>query len=109
MNIAAGDSDSDNYNSDAFICAILTHGEEGVVYGTDAKIEIEDLLKPFKGSSCAGLVGKPKIFFIQVKFHFLADAFCSRLLFKSFWKKKKFPILSNFSFSDIIVLNQYFI
>ena len=48
------------------MCAILTHGEEGVVYGTDDKIEVKTLLEPFKGDKCRGLVGKPKIFFIQV-------------------------------------------
>ena len=53
--------------SDCFVCAILTHGEEGVVYGIDDKIEVKQLLEPFKGNNCKGLVGKPKIFFIQVR------------------------------------------
>lgn len=57
--------DDFNMKSDCFVCAILTHGEEGVVYGTDEKIEVKQLLEPFKGNNCKGLVGKPKIFFIQ--------------------------------------------
>ena len=62
---AAGDIEY-NMASDCFVCAILTHGEEGVVYGVDGKIETKQLMEYFKGSNCPGLVGKPKIFFIQV-------------------------------------------
>ncbi|KAH3863378.1 caspase-3-like [Dreissena polymorpha] len=54
-----------NMNSDCFVCAILTHGEEGYVFGVDAKIETKQLLEPFKGNNCGSLVGKPKIFIIQ--------------------------------------------
>lgn len=61
---AAAD-DEFNLHSDCFVCVILTHGEEGVVYGTDDKIEVKTLLEPFKGDKCRGLIGKPKIFFIQ--------------------------------------------
>lgn len=56
-----------NSQSDCFVCAILTHGEEGVVFGVDDKIETKQLLEFFKGNNCKGLVGKPKIFFIQVR------------------------------------------
>ena len=38
-----------------------------MVYGTDDKVEVKILLEPFKGNNCKGLVGKPKIFFIQVR------------------------------------------
>lgn len=61
---AASDDDF-NLQSDCFVCAILTHGEEGVAYGTDDKVEVKILLEPFKGNNSRGLVGKPKIFFIQ--------------------------------------------
>lgn len=61
---AAGDN-AYNMSSDCFVCAILSHGEEGVVFGTDGKIEVKQLLEPFKGNNCKGLIGKPKIFFIQ--------------------------------------------
>ena len=47
----------------AFIFAILTHGEEGVVYGTDGTISIRDITSRFKKSTT--LAGKPKIFFFQ--------------------------------------------
>ena len=64
--ISAANDDDFNLQSDCFVCTILTHGEEGVVYGTDDKVEVKVLLEPFKGNNCRGLVGKPKIFFIQV-------------------------------------------
>ena len=50
-------------NYDAFIFSILTHGEEGVIYGTDGTISIRDLTAEFKYSTT--LAGKPKIFFFQ--------------------------------------------
>lgn len=50
-----------NYN--AFIFSILTHGEEGVIYGTDGTISIRDLTAEFKYSN--SLAGKPKIFLFQ--------------------------------------------
>nr|QLI42792.1 caspase-3-like protein [Onchidium reevesii] len=55
----------DHSRSDCFVCVILTHGEEGYVYGTDGKIPIDDLVYPFKGHNCKTLAGKPKLFFIQ--------------------------------------------
>lgn len=48
---------------DAFIFSILTHGEEGVIYGTDGTISTKDLTSYFK--DCTTLVGKPKMFFFQ--------------------------------------------
>ncbi|KAL4240184.1 Caspase-3 [Mactra antiquata] len=61
----ASSDDEFNLNSDCFMCAILSHGEEGVVFGIDGKIEVKQLLEPFKGNNCKGLIGKPKLFFIQ--------------------------------------------
>ncbi|XP_013399774.1 caspase-3 [Lingula anatina] len=52
-------------DNDCVVVAILTHGEEGVVYGVDGWIELEKLVAPFKGDKCLTLVGKPKIFFVQ--------------------------------------------
>ncbi|KAL3876381.1 hypothetical protein ACJMK2_034233 [Sinanodonta woodiana] len=62
---ASNDSDY-HRKSDCFICAILTHGDEqDVLYGTDGKVGFEKILSFFKGKNCPGLVGKPKLFFIQ--------------------------------------------
>lgn len=63
--LKAASDEEYNKNSDCFVCAILSHGEEGVVYGVDDKIETKTLLEFFKGNNCCSLLGKPKIFFIQ--------------------------------------------
>ncbi|XP_041364768.1 caspase-3-like [Gigantopelta aegis] len=55
----------DHTRNDCFACVILSHGEEGTVYGTDGPVEIKDLVEPFKGHNCPSLAGKPKLFFIQ--------------------------------------------
>ncbi|XP_067672933.1 caspase-7-like isoform X1 [Haliotis asinina] len=52
-------------DTDCFVCVILSHGEEDMVYGTDGPVEITKLLAPFKGDRCPALAGKPKLFFIQ--------------------------------------------
>lgn len=52
--------DYSSYNAVIFI--MLSHGEEGVVYGTDDKMEIREITAYFKGKTFAG---KPKLFFFQ--------------------------------------------
>ena len=53
----------DHTDADCFACVILSHGENGVVYGVDKEIEMDELIKPFKTNS--SLAGKPKLFIIQ--------------------------------------------
>ncbi|MGH0162288.1 UNVERIFIED_CONTAM: hypothetical protein FKN15_042455 [Acipenser sinensis] len=55
----------DHSKEASFVCALLSHGDEGVLYGTDGCIEIKRLTSFFKGDRCKTLVGKPKLFFIQ--------------------------------------------
>ena len=56
----------DHSDADCFVCAILSHGEEGEVYGTNGTMKLDNIFKMFKGDACPSLVGKPKLFFIQV-------------------------------------------
>ncbi|KAM3613399.1 uncharacterized protein V6R79_025384 [Siganus canaliculatus] len=58
-------SKEDHSNSASFVCVLLSHGDEGVIYGTDGPEKFENLTKFFKGERCPSLVGKPKLFFIQ--------------------------------------------
>ena len=52
--------------ADSFVCCILSHGDNGKIFGSDSQlVDIDDLVMPFKGSRCRKLVGKPKMFFIQ--------------------------------------------
>ncbi|XP_006862048.1 PREDICTED: caspase-8 isoform X2 [Chrysochloris asiatica] len=56
----------DHSNKDCFICCILSHGDKGIIYGTDGQeVSIYELTSYFSGSKCQSLAGKPKIFFIQ--------------------------------------------
>ena len=56
--------DHKKYN--CLLIAILTHGDQGVLYGTDSQpIPVESLTKLFHGDQCPSLVGKPKIFILQ--------------------------------------------
>lgn len=54
-----------NRDADCFACALLSHGDEGIIYGTDKFVKIEELVTPFYGENCRELAGKPKIFIIQ--------------------------------------------
>ncbi|XP_056295972.1 caspase-3-like isoform X1 [Pseudoliparis swirei] len=58
-------SKEDHSGSASFVCVLLSHGDEGVIYGTDGVEKLDDLTKWFKGDRCRSLVGKPKLFFIQ--------------------------------------------
>ncbi|XP_025790859.1 caspase-8 [Puma concolor] len=56
----------DHNNKDCFICCILSHGDKGIIYGSDGQeAPIYELTSYFTGSKCPSLAGKPKIFFIQ--------------------------------------------
>lgn len=58
-------SKEDHTQNDCLVCVILSHGEEGYVFGQDDKVPIDELVLPFKGNNCPSLGGKPKLFFIQ--------------------------------------------
>ena len=56
---------SDMYNTcDCLGVAILSHGDDGVICGTDEPISIENLVAPIR--NCPELKGKPKFFIYQV-------------------------------------------
>ena len=73
---------ADHTNADCFVCCVLSHGDEGVIYGRDGTLKVDDLIAPFKPNALATtLAGKPKMFFIQVKSATpLNSATCSRVL-----------------------------
>ncbi|XP_077958231.1 caspase-3-like isoform X2 [Gasterosteus aculeatus] len=65
VDLLAGVSNQNHRKSASFVCVLLSHGDEGVIYGTDGSEKLDDLTKFFKGDRCRSLVGKPKLFFIQ--------------------------------------------
>ncbi|XP_028399666.1 caspase-3-like isoform X2 [Dendronephthya gigantea] len=62
MNIFDHYASMDQSSYDCIICAILTHGEEGLIYSTDGKIMLKELTTKFRTKN---LHGKPKLFFFQ--------------------------------------------
>ncbi|XP_071478889.1 caspase-6-like [Diadema antillarum] len=52
-------------DSDCFMCVFLTHGDDGIIYGRDQTLELQELFDFFRGENCPTLVGKPKLFLIQ--------------------------------------------
>ena len=51
---------------DCFVCCILSHGNLGLVCGSDGvAVEIKDLTAAVKPARCPSLTGKPKIFIMQ--------------------------------------------
>ncbi|XP_062864588.1 caspase-3a isoform X2 [Trichomycterus rosablanca] len=55
----------DHRSCASFVCVLLSHGDEGVFFGTDGAVELKVLTSLFRGDRCVSLVGKPKLFFIQ--------------------------------------------
>ncbi|XP_071768052.1 caspase-6-like isoform X1 [Centroberyx gerrardi] len=59
-------AEANHADADCFVCVFLSHGENDHVYTYDGKISIQDITALFKGDKCKSLVGKPKIFILQV-------------------------------------------
>lgn len=57
---------ADHSDVDCFMLVFLSHGENNHIYTYDDKINIQDITSLFKGDKCRSLVGKPKIFILQV-------------------------------------------
>lgn len=56
----------EHLTGDASILCLLSHGEEGYVFGTDGKrIPLDEIFLLFDNQRCPALINKPKVFFIQ--------------------------------------------
>ncbi|XP_062591808.1 caspase-8-like [Saccostrea cucullata] len=59
-------ADAAHFHADAAFVCLLSHGEEGYIFGTDGrKLQLDSVFKLFDNSNCPSLLGKPKIFVIQ--------------------------------------------
>ncbi|XP_008314808.1 caspase-3a [Cynoglossus semilaevis] len=65
VKILTAASKEDHSDSASFVCVLLSHGDEGVFFGTDGSVDLKFLTSLFRGDRCKSLVGKPKLFFIQ--------------------------------------------
>ena len=60
-------SGKDHSKFNCFAVIVMTHGNAGVLYGTDHKaVSIDtEIIEPFHGEKCRTLVDKPKLFIFQ--------------------------------------------
>lgn len=57
---------TDHTEKDCFVAVILTHGEDDdVIFGTDNKITLTELIEYLLPNNCPSLSEKPKLFFVQ--------------------------------------------
>lgn len=59
-------SKEDHSKRSSFICVLLSHGDEGRIFGTNGPVDLRILASFFRGDYCRSLTGKPKLFIIQV-------------------------------------------
>ena len=92
-----------------FCCCVLSHGQEGVVYGTDGTIDIREMTSFFHGSN---LSGKPKLFFFQacqgkllLLFLFYSILFYFIIIFCCFFFVLKFHLSIQIQSKKIIMSN----
>jgi len=55
----------DHSKHEMFAVVILSHGNEGILYGYDSAYPAHKIWEPFTADKCPTLVGKPKMFFLQ--------------------------------------------
>ncbi|KAJ8383098.1 hypothetical protein SKAU_G00038760 [Synaphobranchus kaupii] len=58
-------SEEDHRERACFVCVLLSHGENGTIYGTDKQVPLRRLTSLLTAKRCPSLEGKPKLFFIQ--------------------------------------------
>ncbi|KAM7338493.1 hypothetical protein ACRRTK_001977 [Alexandromys fortis] len=58
-------SKEDHSKRSSFVCVILSHGDEGIIFGTNGPVDLKKLTSYFRGDYCRSLTGKPKLFIIQ--------------------------------------------
>ena len=59
-------ANEDHSNRDCIIIALMSHGDDGILYAKDQQYKPERLWSYFTSDQCPTLAGKPKLFFIQV-------------------------------------------
>ena len=74
-------SQEDHSNNDCLVVVVMTHGDvDGQLYASDKPYDVRDLWVNFVGNECLTLIGKPKMFFVQVKY--LIQYIKSKLMYK---------------------------
>jgi hypothetical protein len=68
----------DHSAADCLLVVAMTHGEAGYLHTRDTEYRTQELWLRFTGKRCPTLVGKPKLFFIQVNRIYLYTSVTSR-------------------------------
>jgi Caspase domain len=63
----------DHSERDCVVVAVMSHGDDGILYAKDQQYKPERLWSYFTSDQCPTLAGKPKIFFIQVSVNNVPD------------------------------------
>nr|XP_055171668.1 caspase-3 isoform X2 [Nyctereutes procyonoides] len=58
-------SKEDHSKRSSFVCVLLSHGDEGIIFGTNGPVDLRKVTGFFRGDYCRSLTGKPKLFIIQ--------------------------------------------
>ncbi len=56
----------DHSDRDCVVVAVMSHGDEGILFARDQGYRAEQLFSYFTSDKCPTLAGKPKNFVIQV-------------------------------------------
>lgn len=56
----------DHSDADCLVVLVMTHGRSGELHAYDVIYKEKRLWEAFAGDKCPSLLGKPKLFFIQV-------------------------------------------
>ena len=58
-------ANEDHSDRDCVVVAVMSHGDDGILYAKDQQYKPEKLWSYFTSDQCPTLAGKPKLFFIQ--------------------------------------------
>lgn len=58
-------SQEDHSSADCLVVCVLSHGDKGVLWGSDNRYPVDELYSHFTSDKCPSLAGKPKLFFVQ--------------------------------------------
>uniref|UniRef100_A0A2K5PZH5 Caspase-3 n=1 Tax=Cebus imitator TaxID=2715852 RepID=A0A2K5PZH5_CEBIM len=65
MELMRNVSKEDHSKRNSFVCVLLSHGEEEIIFETNGPIDLKKITSFFRGDCCRSLTGKPTFFITQ--------------------------------------------
>lgn len=94
---------ADHCQDDCFACVILSHGYEGHIKSSrNEDVSLEEMMETIK--NCQSLAGKPKLFFVQVKYYL---CFWKRLVSNKRYFKMSFRFNRNYNKSWTLITHSF--